>query len=126
MRRGKTFTISATILCTLHGVVTNCETCPTGFFRNITSTRGTVKDSCTAHTKCAPGKYTDVSGTATTQPKCETCVTGFFKAFTSSSSTETDSCFEDEDEETSLSGGKCLGMKTFGPCLSTLLWKCTG
>ena len=60
-----------------------CKPCAPGFFKSATSTI----NSCTAHTKCPPGKHTIASGSTTSQPKCETCATGFYKAITSESST---------------------------------------
>ena len=61
-----------------------CKPCAPGFFKSATSS---TINSCTAHTKCPPGKHTIASGSTTSQPKCETCATGFYKAITSKSST---------------------------------------
>ena len=59
-----------------------CKTCAPGFFKSVTSNIV----SCTAHTKCPPGKHTIASGSATSQPQCEKCATGFYKSITSRSS----------------------------------------
>ena len=94
-----------------------CEVCPAGFYKSLTSASSTTTDSCftahakcpvgtftktagtasaqpecEAHTKCPPGKYTKTAGTISAQPECEVCATGFFKDLTSSSSMTTDSC----------------------------------
>ena len=63
-----------------------CEGCKSGFFKPTLSI-GTEANSCTPHTKCPPGKYTKVGGSATSQPQCEECSAGFYKASTSTSST---------------------------------------
>ena len=60
-----------------------CKTCAPGFFKSVTSNIV----SCTAHTKCPPGKHTIVSGSATAQPQCQKCAVGFYKSITSESST---------------------------------------
>ena len=60
-----------------------CKPCAPGFFKSTTSKIVT----CTAHTKCPPGKHTIASGSATSQPQCEKCATGFYKSITSRSST---------------------------------------
>merc|ERR1712157_518241 len=59
-----------------------CKPCAPGFFKSTTSKIVT----CTAHTKCPPGKHTIASGSATSQPQCEKCATGFYKSITSRSS----------------------------------------
>ena len=59
-----------------------CKPCAPGFFKSTTSKIVT----CTAHTKCPPGKHTIASGSATFQPQCEKCATGFYKSITSRSS----------------------------------------
>ena len=66
---------------------TRCETCASGFFKPYASKSNAMFDSCTAHTKCPPGNYTQRAGSTTTQPVCKPCPSGFFKAFTSKSST---------------------------------------
>ena len=62
---------------------------------------------CTAHTKCPPGKFTKVAGSATSEPECEKCPPRSSKAlnsstfasnssnFTSNSSNATDPCAVD-------------------------------
>ena len=60
-----------------------CKTCAPGFFKSVTSNIV----SCTAHTKCPPGKHTIVSGSTTAQPQCQKCAVGFYKSITSESST---------------------------------------
>ena len=64
-----------------------CEPCPAGFFKALTSSSSTDRDSCIAHTKCPPGKYTTVAGSVTAQPQRESCTVGFFKSMSSQSST---------------------------------------
>ena len=59
-----------------------CKPCAPGFFKSTTSKIVT----CTAHTKCPPGKHTIVSGSATAQPQCQKCAVGFYKSITSRSS----------------------------------------
>ena len=66
---------------------TRCETCTIGFFKTYASKSNTVFDSCTAHTKCPPGNYTERAGSTSTQPVCKPCASGFFKDSTSKSST---------------------------------------
>ena len=69
-----------------------CAVCAPGFYKATVSSGSTESDSCTAHSKCPPGKYTSAIGSLTTQPKCESCLVGFFKSNKSPSGTETDSC----------------------------------
>ena len=66
----------------------SCKVCANGFFTvTSASSSGMKANSCIAHTKCSPGKYTKTAGSTTAQPACEVCAPGFFKASQSISST---------------------------------------
>ena len=63
---------------------TDCNVCPSGFFKAFMSDSSNRTDSCTAsrkHVTCPPGEYIHVTSIA--QPKCEACAAGYFTAVAS-------------------------------------------